>query len=95
MIDNTNLSSVNYPGEVMVPDDIAINHPAHYKVKDYEVVDIIEAFVDAAEYKGSKAYHFATIMKYLLRHPFKGMPVRDLKKMRWHLTRLINIMENE
>jgi len=47
------------------------------------------------DYIDSWDFDFTTgnIIKYVSRHKLKGRPLRDLKKARWYLDRLIEIYE--
>lgn len=51
-----------------------VDHPKHYTALGFEVWDIV------------KHLDFATgnVVKYILRAPFKGRPVEDLKKALWY-----------
>jgi len=73
-----------------------INSPKHYQIGKFEVIDIIEEACSKADHLSNKEiYNFATCIKYLLRAPFKGFLLKDLKKCRFHLNRWINILEKE
>jgi len=61
-----------------------INNPAHYAaVGDGRVQPI-----DLIESQGME-YRQGNIIKYVSRYKYKGMPLKDLKKARWYLDRLI------
>ena len=66
-----------------------IDHPAHYGGKDnpYEAIKVIEAW--------SLGFHEGNAIKYIARAGHKeGVdPVEDLKKARWYINRLIEVME--
>jgi len=64
-----------------------INSPAHYKVGPIEAIDVIEAF--------QLNYRTGNVAKYLLRHQYKGEPLKDLKKAAWYLSREIARLEKE
>jgi len=64
-----------------------INSPAHYKVGSIEAIDVIEAF--------QLNYRTGNVAKYLLRHQYKGEPLKDLKKAKWYLEREIARLEKE
>lgn len=68
-----------------VPD--MINHPPHYAPGAMEVIDVIEGF----------ALDFVTgnVIKYVLRSPYKGAQLDDLRKAEWYLRRLIARVEKE
>ena len=71
------------------PDPIArpeqadmVNHPKHYNVEGYEVIDIIEAF--------NLNFAMGSALKYLLRAERKGNKVQDLQKAIWCIQREID-----
>ena len=69
-----------------------VNHPAHYNVNGFEVIDIIKAFTEGLE--GIQAVDTANAIKYILRwHNKNG--VEDLKKARWYINHLIKEIEND
>lgn len=70
-----------------------INHPNHYKAANgLETIDVIEAFT--AKLTGIQATDTGNILKYICRwHEKNGL--EDLKKARWYLDHLINIVEKE
>jgi hypothetical protein len=59
-----------------------VNHPKHYNVDGYEVIDIIDAF--------GLNFNMGNALKYLLRADRKGNKEQDLKKALWYLQREIN-----
>ena len=70
-----------------------INHPPHYiSANGLEAIDVIDAFT--ADLKGHDAVYTAKILKYILRWKHKD-GIKDLKKARWYLNRLIDILEKE
>lgn len=73
-----------------VPD--MVNHPAHYNVNGFEVIDIIKAFTEGLE--GIQAVDTANAIKYILRWHHKN-GVEDLKKARWYINHLIEEIENK
>jgi hypothetical protein len=64
-----------------------VNHPKHYNVEGYEVIDIIEAF--------GLNFAMGSALKYLLRAERKGNKVEDLKKAIWCIQREIDNCEKE
>lgn len=38
-------------------------------------------------------FHLGNVIKYVLRSKYKGKELEDLKKARWYLDRLINVIE--
>jgi hypothetical protein len=69
-----------------------VNSPAHYTRGSQECIDTIEeAIQDAPDpITGSLQYQ---VLKYILRMWLKGNALRDAKKARWYLDRLINKLE--
>ena len=61
-----------------------ISHPSHYN-QGIEVIDFIDSW--------HLGFYIATIVKYLLRAPFKGTELKDLKKAQWYLNRYISLKE--
>jgi len=59
-----------------------VNHPSHYNVEGYEVIDIIDAF--------SLNFNMGNALKYLLRADRKGNKEQDIQKALWYLQREIN-----
>lgn len=64
-----------------------INQPYHYTKGGIEVLDFIEAW----------ELDFATgnVIKYVVRAPYKGKELEDLKKARFYLDRLIARLEKK
>ena len=70
--------------------DDNVNNPAHYNQAGIECYDAIEAALgDGLEY-----YLQGNIMKYLWRYRYKN-GAEDLRKAKWYLTKLINVMEKK
>jgi hypothetical protein len=63
-----------------------VNQPAHYKVKGFECIDIVEAL--------GLGYHMGNVVKYVFRAKNKDNYLQDLKKARWYLDRYITLLEN-
>lgn len=63
-----------------------VNHPPHYKMGRFEVIDILEDWAadDPLIWQ---------VLKYCSRYKHKGNPLEDLKKARWYLDRKISKME--
>lgn len=69
------------------PDEDEINHPNHYTAGGIEVFDFIQSWgLDFAE---------GNVVKYVVRGPFKGNRLKDLKKARWYLNKLIERAEQD
>lgn len=56
-----------------------VNHPSHYKGFKVEAWDCIRTF----------DFFTGNVVKYLMRAPYKGNAVDDLKKARWYLIWLL------
>ena len=56
-----------------------VNHPKHYNVNGFEVIDIIDAF--------GLNFNMGNALKYLLRADRKGNKVQDIEKAIWYLQR--------
>lgn len=70
-----------FPLDSVVPKDDPVNHPDHYTMGGIEVFDFITAWdLNFAE---------GNVVKYVVRAPYKGKEIQDLKKARWYLDRLI------
>ena len=66
-----------------------VNHPSHYTDGGIETIEAIEAQLSAEEYEG---YLRGNCVKYLWRWRYKG-GVKDLKKCKWYLDRLILLVD--
>ena len=68
-----------------------VNHPDHYKTKNgLETIDVIEAFTDGLN--GGEATNTGNVIKYICRWKKKN-GLEDLKKARWYLNRLIDLVK--
>ena len=56
-----------------------VNHPKHYNVNGFEVIDIIDAF--------GLNFNMGNALKYLLRADRKGNKKQDIEKAIWYLQR--------
>jgi hypothetical protein len=89
--DNNDLSAESSPGELSKHDNV--EHPSHYQSSNgLEVIDVIESFTEGLS--GAEATHTGNVLKYMCRWKHKN-GLEDLKKARWYLNRLIDIMEKE
>lgn len=69
-----------------------VNHPIHYTQGRVEVIDVIE---DATKGTGGfEGYCLGNVVKYVMRYRGKN-GVEDLRKARWYLNRLIDLLEGE
>lgn len=71
--------------------DDQVNHPSHYTQGKVECIDALESAT--INLKGIDAVCTANAIKYLWRWKEKG-GLRDLKKAKWYLDRLITQWEN-
>ena len=68
-----------------------VNHPPHYNVGGFEVIDIIQAFTQ--DLNGIAAVDTGNAIKYILRwHNKNG--IEDLKKAKWYIEHLIKKLED-
>ena len=65
---------------------------AHYKQLKIEPLEIAKANFTKEQYQ---AYLQITAHKYLMRFPYKGTPIADLKKCKVFIDLLIKDMEND
>ena len=65
--------------------DDKINHPDHYTMGGIECFDFINSW--------ELSFTEGNVIKYVVRAPYKGKPVEDLKKARWYLDKLIEAAE--
>lgn len=59
--------------------DNGIDHPAYYNQGNIEAIDFIE----------NLPYNEGAAIKYIVRHRYKGEALKDLRKARWYVNRLI------
>lgn len=62
-------------------------HAVHYGGADnpHEPIKVIEHY--------GLGFHLGNALKYILRAPFKGSHIEDLKKARWYLDRELALLE--
>jgi len=63
-----------------------VNHPDHYNQGTIEVIDFIEAW--------GLNFSEGNVVKYITRYKYKGTPLKDLKKARTYIDRLIKAEES-
>ena len=63
-----------------------VNHPDHY-TKGIEVTEFIASW--------QMDWFRGNIIKYIVRSPYKGNTVKDLKKAKWYIGDLIKRLEDE
>lgn len=62
-----------------------VNSPKHYTQFPVEVIELTEHL----------DFMSGNIVKYVVRAPFKGSQLEDLKKAEWYLKRLISKVEGK
>jgi Protein of unknwon function (DUF3310) len=62
--------------------DSAVHKPHHYTAGGIEVFDFIKAW--------GLDFPTGNIIKYVVRSPYKGRRLEDLRKARWYLDQLIS-----
>lgn len=67
-----------------------INHPDHYTIGGIETIDYMKAKSTREEYLG---FLKLSILGYISRAGFKGEALKDFKKAKWYLNRLIKELE--
>jgi len=72
----------------------SVNHPKHYTSGKYEVIDVIEDWVQHAPDALTGSLQWVVI-KYISRMWLKNDPLEDCLKARWYLNRLINRLSAE
>lgn len=69
-----------------LPEQDVVNKPPHYTMGGIEVYDFISSW--------DMSFPEGNVIKYVVRAPYKGQHVRDLKKARWYLDKLIAAAED-
>jgi hypothetical protein len=71
-----------------------INNPSHYNTGSMETIDLLRESLSHEQFVG---YLRGNVFKYISRYHHKHAenPVKDLKKARWYLDRLILITEED
>ena len=62
-----------------------VNNPAHYTMGGIAVFDLIQSW--------ELDFPTGNVVKYVVRAPYKGNELQDLKKARWYLDQLIKRAE--
>ena len=70
-----------------------VNHPNHYMVGGIEALQVIEAKLGGTSNEMYRGYLMGNVMKYLMRSPYKGKRVEDLKKAQFYLNELVECFE--
>lgn len=87
--DSAEINAAEPTSESNEPD--MIQKPPHYNKFTFQPIDIIAEVTNY--YEGSTAFHIGTVLKYLMRAPFKGNLLQDLQKAAYYLQRAIDEME--
>lgn len=69
-----------------------VNSPKHYTEGGIETWEFVLAKLGPM---GTVWYCMGNAIKYLSRAPYKGKFIEDVKKARWYLDRMIEILERE
>ena len=64
-----------------------VNHPKHYNMGKFEVIDIIEDL--------ELGFHLGNAVKYIARAKHKGKYKEDLEKAIWYIKRKIELIEKK
>ena len=67
-----------------------VNHPDHYKVGEYEAIDVIQAKLTNEQFEGML---LGNVLKYVQRCNYKGKMKEDLKKAQWYLNLLVTTLD--
>jgi hypothetical protein len=59
----------------------AVDHPPHYNVGKFEVIDVIDDW--------SLSFNLGNVVKYVARAQHKGAELEDLEKAAWYIAREI------
>lgn len=85
LVDGSMLRKLEKAPDDPVPVSDPVDHPKHYNVGKFEVIDVIEDW--------RLGFNDGNAVKYIARHMHKDNPVEDLKKARWYLEREILRLE--
>ena len=64
-----------------------VNHPPHYNMGKFEVIDVIEDW--------QMEYHEGNAIKYIARAKHKNSRLQDLEKALWYIKRKIELLNKE
>ena len=84
------MAEANIPEEVRLQKQV--DHPDYYNTLSKETIESIKEGMTDPEFRG---YLKGNILKYILRYPYKGMPLKDLMKAEWYLKRLIEELKGD
>lgn len=66
-----------------------VNHPQHYNIGSIETITYLESLGIAEDFCVGSA------IKYLSRYKHKGEALKDLKKARWYIDKVISYYEKK
>lgn len=69
-----------------------VNHPPHYNNSG---IECIEAIYHALGEEGFIKYCQGNAMKYLWRFQYKGKPEEDLRKAKWYISKIVEIIGDD
>lgn len=64
-----------------------VDHPNHYNIGKYEVIDVIEDW--------ELDFHCGNAVKYIARHSYKENPKQDIEKAIWYLQRYLETLDED
>lgn len=73
------LKEIRQGGSSMSEQKEMVNHPQHYNMGKFEVIDVIEDW--------RLGFNDGNAVKYISRHKHKNNPTEDLRKAWWYITR--------
>ncbi len=73
-----------------IPNEVEIKAPSHYVVGGIDNIDYMRAKLSPEMLEG---FFMGNVLKYLVRYPHKGEPVKDLKKAQVYLNWLVELKE--
>ena len=74
--------------ENFTPKEDSVNRPSHYIFGDYELIDIIKAWLKENDISRYESFLWSSLVQYLFRYQ-KKKGLRDLKKCEFYLRRLL------
>lgn len=66
--------------------------PDHYKGDAMQVIDAYKALYGVDDELSGCRF---SIFQYLFRYDKKGTPIQDLRKIKWYVNRMIDILESK
>lgn len=68
-------------------DPKGVNHPQHYNMGKFEVIDVLEDW--------KLNFNIGNAVKYLSRYKHKTAPITDLEKAIWYINREIRFLRKK